>query len=255
MDQTAINNDFYDELGDRWYTDDSHAIALLRAEAVPKVDYIRDVFDRVGLAPGASVLDVACGAGLVSLPLAEAGYDVTGVDRAADAIAVGRDWGRKRLGPDASVRFRVGDAYALDDADASYDAVLLMDFLEHVERPADVIAEAARVVRPGGVVVYHTFNQTWLADLFAIKGLHLAVRDGPPDLHVYRLFLPPDEVDAMLDDAGLNTIDVQGLRPEVGTWAFWSTLLRRRVHPAFSFTRTSSLQVGYMGAAVKRDGV
>ena len=76
---TRINNAFYSDLGDRWFEGDDHAIALLRAESVIKIDYVRGVFEKVGIEPGARVFEVACGAGLVALPLAAAGVRVRGV--------------------------------------------------------------------------------------------------------------------------------------------------------------------------------
>ena len=194
---TPVNNEFYDDLGDRWFEGDDHAIALLRAEGHLKREYLRAVFDRHGVRPGARVLDVACGAGLIALPLAEAGYRVDGVDLSEPSLEAAR-----RRAPDAAT-FRRGDATALDADDASYDAVLLFDMLEHVEDPAAVIAEAGRVVRPGGVVLFNTFNQTPLAWLVAVHGFKFVVRDAPDHIHVWRLFIPPSVLAEHARAAGL----------------------------------------------------
>ncbi|MFN3597461.1 MAG: bifunctional 2-polyprenyl-6-hydroxyphenol methylase/3-demethylubiquinol 3-O-methyltransferase UbiG [Rubricoccaceae bacterium] len=239
-----VNNAFYDDLGARWFEGDDHAIALLRAESRIKIAYVREVFAREGLGAGTSVLDVACGAGLVSLPLARLGYRVTGLDLAEGAIAEAQ-----RRAPEGA-RYRVGDAYATGEPDAAHDAVLLMDMLEHVERPDDVLAEAARVVRPGGLVLYHTFNQTPAAWLLAIHGIRVVARDTPPDLHVYRLFLPPDRLAAMAAAAGLDARETRGVRP-VLDGAFWRSVRRRRVDPAFRFAHTRALAVGYCGYAAR----
>ena len=240
----AVNNAFYDDLGDRWFDDDTHAVALLRVEGVLKTAYTREVLDRYGIGEGARVLDVACGAGLVALPLADAGYRVDGVDLAEGALEVAR-----RRVPNAT--FRVGDALALDVDDASYDAVLLLDVLEHVEEPGRAIAEAARVVRPGGVVVFNTFNKTPLSWLVAVHGFKAVTREAPTDLHVWRLFIPPETLRGYADAAGLEVEEVRGMRPRLDR-PFWRSVARRRVDPGFRFTYTGSQAVGYIGVAVKR---
>lgn len=242
----SINNAFYDDLGDRWFEGDDHAVALLRAESRVKIRYTRDVLAREGVGARARVLDVACGAGLVALPLAEAGYRVKGVDLAGGAIAVAQ----QRTPEALDATFAVADAYATGEPEAYYDAVLLLDMLEHVERPAAVLHEAARVVRPGGLVVFHTFNRTPAAWALAIHGMKLVARDTPPHLHLYRLFITPGELRAMAADAGLEVRDVQGIRPVVDR-AFWWSVLHRRTHPRFGFTTTRSQAVGYAGYAVR----
>jgi 2-polyprenyl-6-hydroxyphenyl methylase/3-demethylubiquinone-9 3-methyltransferase len=242
-----INNAFYSDLGDRWFEGDDHAIALLRAEGFLKTAYVREVFDRVGITPGSTVIDAACGAGLVALPLADAGYCVRGVDLAEGAIATAR----ARVQEGVPATFEVGDATALPAADASADAVLLLDMLEHIEQPERVLAEAARVLRPGGVAVFNTFNQTPLAWLVAIHGFKFVVREAPAHIHVYRLFIPPQRLRAMAADVGLDVPEIRGVRPVLGR-PFWRSLLRRRVDPGFRFTYTGSQAVGYIGFAVRR---
>jgi len=244
-----INNAFYSDLGDRWFEGDDHAIALLRAESVIKVDYVREVFESVNIKPGACVLDVACGAGLVALPLAEAGFRVRGIDLAEGAI----ETARARVSSESDASFAVADAYDTGEPDAHYDAVLLLDMLEHVEHPADVLTEAARVIRPEGVVVFHTFNRTLAARLLAIHGMKLVARDTPEHVHVYDLFVTPSELSRMAGQVGLAVAEIQGVRPLVNS-AFWWSVFHRRVHPDFAFTKTRSQAVGYLGYAVKGEG-
>ena len=241
----AVNNAFYDDLGDRWFEGDDHAVALLRAEGSLKRDYLTAVFARHGVAPGARVLDVACGAGLVAIPLADQGYRVDGVDLSEGSIEAAR-----RRAPEGAT-FRVGDALALEAADASYDAVLLFDMLEHVERPDVALREAGRVLRPGGVALFNTFNQTPLAWAVAVHGFKVVVREAPDHIHVWRLFLAPSTLAEHAEDAGLTVEEVVGVRPRLDR-AFWRSVARRRVDPDFRFTTSRSVAVGYMGAAVKR---
>ena len=241
-----INNAFYDDLGHRWFEDDGHAIALLRAEGRLKLAYTHEVLARHGIGPGARVLDVACGGGLIALPLAEAGYRVEGIDLSGSSL----EEARRRVPEGADATFRVGDATALEAEDATYDAVLLFDMLEHVEDQAGVIAEAARVVKPGGVVLFNTFNRTPLAWLVAVKGFKFVVREAPDHIHVWRLFLPPTDLADLAAPHGLTVEEVHGVRPTLDG-AFGRSLLCRRVDPAFSFTTVRSLAVGYMGTAVR----
>lgn len=241
---SVINNAFYDDLGIRWYEADDDPVALLRAEAAFRNPMVADwIRDTVG--PRVEVLDVACGAGFLSNALALSGHRVVGLDASSDSLRVAREHDGT-----ASVRYEVGDAYRLPYADASFDAVCCMDFLEHVERPQAVIRECARVLRPSGRFFFYTFNRNPLSWLIVIKGVEWFVANTPPNMHVYRLFIKPSELQRMCGDADLRVCNMVGTRPVLSA-AFWRLLWTRRVPADFQFALTRSLLISYLGMAVK----
>ena len=239
--RAKVDNAFYDELGPRWFADRSHAIALLVAEAPVKIDYVRSV---IGSSPQ-RIVDIGCGAGLVTVPLAADGHDLVGVDRSEPSLAVARDHAER-----GGVRavFRAQDAVALAEADETFDVALLLDVLEHVEDPAAVVQEAVRVVKPGGSIVFHTFTRNPLAYLVAVLGPRIVTRDCPRHLHAYSQFIRPRELRAAFEAANATVTAVQGVRPSFDA-ALVQTAWRRRVDPGFSFKRGGPALAGYLGVA------
>lgn len=240
-----VNNAVYDGLGERWYEAQDDPIALLRAETAHRTPWVVGAI-RERLGEGAlRVLDVGCGAGFLANALAAEGMGVTGLDASASSLAVA-----ERHDTTRSVRYEVGDACQLPYPDASFDVVSAMDFLEHVSSPASVIAEAARVLAPGGLFFFHTFNRTFLSWLVVIKGVEWFVKNTPPRLHVHALFRTPAEVRAMCAASGLTVREIRGQRP-VLSWAFFRMLLTGAVPRDFAFRYTSSTATGYMGVGVR----
>jgi 2-polyprenyl-6-hydroxyphenyl methylase/3-demethylubiquinone-9 3-methyltransferase len=238
-----VNNTWYAELGARWYAADDTPIALLRAESRHRNPWIADEIARAFGPSPCRVLDLGCGGGFLSNYLAGRGHSVTGVDTTAENLAVAR-----ASDPSRSAVYELADACALPYAPSSFDVVCAMDLLEHVEEPGRVIAEASRVLVPGGLFVFHTFNRTWQARLIIIKGVEWFVRNAPRDLHVARLFVTPDELRAMCHASGLEALEIRGSRPRFG-WPLWRMIFTGRVGDDFAFTTTASTKLGYTGIA------
>jgi 2-polyprenyl-6-hydroxyphenyl methylase/3-demethylubiquinone-9 3-methyltransferase len=243
-----INNAVYDELGERWYAARDNPVALLRAETRLRAGWVLDELKgHFGPRPLA-ILDVACGGGLLANPLALAGHAVTGIDLSRDSLEVAR-----RHDPTGSVDYQVQDARALAFPEGRFDVVCMMDFLEHVKERDAVLAEAARVLKPGGWLFFHTFNRTPLSWLIAIKGVQWSVLNTPRNLHVYDLFLKPEELAGLCARHRLVIEDLRGMRPRVFTWAFLKLLVTARVSDGFQFEFTRSKRVGYCGRARKME--
>jgi 2-polyprenyl-6-hydroxyphenyl methylase / 3-demethylubiquinone-9 3-methyltransferase len=246
MDKTIsipVNNALYDELGERWYAANDDPVALLRAESRLRNPW---VVERIRHEHGAAgqVLDVGCGAGFLSNHLAREGFEVTGLDASQASLDVAA-----RHDVTGKVSYVHGDALELPFAAASFDVVCAMDFLEHVEDPASVVAEIARVLKPGGVFFFHTFNKNALAWLVVIKGVEWFVKNTPKHMHVLRLFIKPSELSRMCAENGMSVALVHGSQPVVFSWAFWRMLLTRVVPKDFRFRFSNSTLLAYTGYA------
>jgi 2-polyprenyl-6-hydroxyphenyl methylase/3-demethylubiquinone-9 3-methyltransferase len=240
-----VNNEIYHGLGDRWYTAQDNPVALLRAEGRLKNPWIvQTIAQKLGPGPRA-VLDIGCGAGYLVQELESAGHRVTGIDLSQASLETA-----KRFHPESCADYLCMSAYDLDRfAPASFDAVCAMDFLEHVDEPERVIAGAARVLKPGGLFFFHTFNRNWLSRLIIIKGVEWFVRNTPERLHVYSLFIKPSELGHWCHQSGFKDIEWTGIRPKILSRSFLKLLRTGSVDPSFEFTFTKSLVLGYAGVA------
>lgn len=243
----AVNNEMYSALGGRWYDADDDPVALLRAESRLRNPWVAKHVDDAFETRRCAVLDVGCGAGFLSNHLAGLGHRVTGLDASRESLEVAA-----RHDATGTVRYDHGDALALPYADGAFDVVCAMDFLEHVEDPGRVIAEAARVLAPTGLFFFHTFNRNWLSWLVIIKGVEWFVKNTPLDMHVLHLFLRPSEVNRMCHERGLETQELLGSRPRLGR-AFWQLLATGRVPSDFGFKFSKSTRLAFTGVARKRD--
>jgi len=193
------------------------------------------------------VLDIGCGGGFLSNELARAGHAVTGVDRSEGSLEVAR-----RHDTTKSVQYQAGDALQLPFADETFDVACAMDFLEHVEAPDQVIAEAARVLKPNGLFFFHTFNRTLRSRLLVIQAVEKFIPGTPKNLHVHRLFIKPVELREYCRAEGLAVEEIRGIAPVIFTRSVLRGLARGSVPEDFRFRFTNSLATGYCGFARKR---
>ncbi|WP_422774497.1 methyltransferase domain-containing protein [Plantactinospora sp. WMMC1484] len=198
----------YDDLADQWWQPDGafamlHWLAEARAGLVPPA-----------ARPGAVLVDLGCGAGLLAPRVAGRGYRHVGVDLVGSALAQAAAHG---------VRPVNGDAGAVPLADGCADLVAAGEVLEHVPDWRRVVAEAARLLRPGGTLVLDTLNDTALSRLLAVRVAEM-FRGVPRGIHDPRLFVDSGELVRECARHGI-ALRVRGIRPAVWGTARW--LLRR----------------------------
>ncbi len=241
MQKHKINNQFYNDLKQRWYEADDDPVALLRLENKVKLDWISKEMNSTFR--DLKVLDVGCGAGFAANELAERGAQVTGIDTSLESLQIARMYDKTK-----SVDYQKADAYRLPFDESSFDLVVSLDFLEHVEDPQKVIFNCAQVLKPGGSFIYHTFNRNWLSHLVVIKGIEWFVKNTPANMHIKDLFIKPSECREMCRCAGMKVVSEIGLRPQINL-AFFELIWTGIVPKNFSFSTTSSTLLSFMGHA------
>lgn len=181
-----------------------------------RLDYItRQIaaeFDRdLGTArpfAGLRVLDIGCGGGLLSEPMARLGAEVVGVDASPRNIEVARvHAGQTGLGID----YRHGTAEALAAAGERFDAVLNMEVVEHVADPLAFLTACHELLKPGGLHICSTLNRNPKSWLFAIVGAEHVARWLPKGTHDWHRFITPDELFDLLARAGMKPVDRKGM--------------------------------------------
>jgi 2-polyprenyl-6-hydroxyphenyl methylase / 3-demethylubiquinone-9 3-methyltransferase len=167
---------------------------------------------------GLRLLDIGCGGGLVSEPLARLGFAVTGIDAGEEMLEVARGHAAES---GVAVEYRRTTAEDLAASGERFDAVLALEVVEHVASPELFLAAAAELVRPGGALIAATLNRTPKSFLFAILCAEYLLRWLPRGTHQWDKFLRPSELVAGLRAGGVETSEVSGLayNPLADRWS------------------------------------
>lgn len=163
----------------------------------------------VGDLQGLRIADIGCGAGLMCEPLAMRGAEMIGIDAAEKNVAAAR---LHAGAGDLAIDYRVGEpGSALREGDR-FDVMLLLEVVEHVDDVAAFVAQAAKHLKPGGLLLASTINRTWRSWLLAIVGAEHVLRVLPVGTHHWRQLVRPDELTRAAASAGLRRVDQRGMR-------------------------------------------
>jgi 2-polyprenyl-6-hydroxyphenyl methylase/3-demethylubiquinone-9 3-methyltransferase len=202
-------------LADTWW-DPRGKMAVLHKFNPVRLTYIRDAAcKRFGRDPkkldclsGLRILDIGCGGGLLSEPLARLGANVVGADPAEANVAAARLHAERS---EVAVDYRAMTAEALADAGEKFDIVLGMEVIEHVADVQLFIARCAEMVKPGGFMVVATLNRTMKSFALAIIGAEYVLGWLPRGTHRWEKFVTPDELEIALELAGLEMRKTTGV--------------------------------------------
>ncbi len=162
-----------------------------------------------GLRPlqGLSVLDVGCGGGLMSEPLARLGARVTGIDPGEKNVAIARGHAEPQ---GLAIDYRVATVEELAAAGERYDAVVCLEVVEHVPDVGAFVKSCTDLVRPGGMLVLSTINRTMKSYALAIVAAEYVLGWLPRGTHQWERFVTPDELTRHMAAAGLTDPRLEG---------------------------------------------
>jgi len=184
---------------------------------------------------GLRLLDIGCGGGLLSEPMARLGAEVLGADAAERNIPVARLHAEQS---GLAIDYRNTTAEALAEAGERFDVVLNMEVVEHVADPLAYLTACQHLLKPGGLMICSTLNRNAKSFGMAIIGAEWIMRWLPKGTHDWRKFITPDELEDLIRRAGLDPVDRKGMVFNPLSWN-WSLSDR-------------DLSVNYVTASVKR---
>jgi 2-polyprenyl-6-hydroxyphenyl methylase / 3-demethylubiquinone-9 3-methyltransferase len=218
---TAIASEIerFNHLSATWWNHEGpmrplHVVNALRLGYV--VEQMASHFDRkAGDSPleGLRILDVGCGGGLLSEPLARLGAFVVGVDASPGNVAAAR---LHAAAQGVEVDYRLGEPDKVLAAGERFDVVLALEVVEHVSDVPAFVDTVARCVAPGGLLFASTIDRTWKSYLFAIVGAEYVLRVLPRGTHQWRRFVRPAELAEAVGRSGLKQSDLRGM--EYNPW-------------------------------------
>ncbi|MFT3733013.1 MAG: bifunctional 2-polyprenyl-6-hydroxyphenol methylase/3-demethylubiquinol 3-O-methyltransferase UbiG [Hyphomicrobium sp.] len=182
----------------------------------PRLSFIRDAAvaqfgrDPKALRPlsGLTAVDIGCGGGLVSEPLARMGATVTAIDPSEKNIAIAKTHAE---GQNLTIGYRAARVEDLVAEGRTFDIVACLEVVEHVPDPAKFVAECASLVAPGGIAIFSTLNRTLKAWALAIVGAEYVLGWLPRGTHQWERFITPDELSGYAKAAGLDDVRFEGI--------------------------------------------
>ena len=254
-----INNEIYDSPGDIWWQANS-ALYLLKTSVNPcRLGYFKKILNSHNITPtGKSVLDIGCGGGILSEELCKMGFETTGIDPSEQSLAVAIHHAKSQ---NLNIKYDKGFGEKLPYTDNSFDYVVCCDVLEHVSDLPKVISEISKVLKPKGIFFYDTINRTLFSKLSTIKiaqdWKYFALM--PPNLHVWKLFIKPKELIALLEQNQFIHQHQQGTSPDINPIKLLYYLRKRvkgqltyaKLGEKFKLVESKNMGALYMGYATK----
>ncbi|HQZ12781.1 MAG TPA: bifunctional 2-polyprenyl-6-hydroxyphenol methylase/3-demethylubiquinol 3-O-methyltransferase UbiG [Devosia sp.] len=218
MTDTTINDaevEKFVRMADEWW-DPNGKLKPLHKINPQRLQYIRDhAISHFGRDSGVRrpleglrILDIGCGGGLLSEPMARLGATVVGIDPAEENIRIASVHAEAG---GVAVDYRAATSEQLAAAGEKFDIVLAMEVIEHVDNVPLFVKSCTDLVKPGGLLVMATINRTPRAYALAIVGAEYVLRWLPRGTHDFSKFLTPDEVSALIGRNGMRVTDRTGV--------------------------------------------
>lgn len=238
-----VNNQFYDSLD--WWKANDHMIVFLREESKIKIDYIQKSFP---VLQNKKILDLGCGAGFISVPLAKMGAKVTALDLSAESLKI-LEKKAKEENIENNIQTLKVDVLETLNLPEKYDLILALDVLEHVSQPNKIIINAAKNLKQDGLFIYHTLNKSFWCWFLYLQIIPRLIKYDPKDVHVHQFNIKPQQMKTWLEEYNFQFIEQIGIHAPFFQKAVWELLTQRKLLSRLDFEYTSNLSLGYLGKA------
>jgi 2-polyprenyl-6-hydroxyphenyl methylase/3-demethylubiquinone-9 3-methyltransferase len=219
INQTEIEN--FSKLADTWWNVDGpfkplHMFNPIRLQYLDIVfkNHFGDGYDKSKL----SILDIGCGGGLLSEPLARQGFaSITGIDASKKNIAIASAHAKRDASLAGTLKYQHS---AIEDHNEQYDIILNMEVIEHVDNVPLFLENSLRCLKDDGIMVIATLNRTIKSYGLAIIGAEYILRWLPVGTHSWKKFLKPSEISSMVTtlDGQINNVQGFTFNPIKSLW-------------------------------------
>jgi len=215
--------DHFETLADEWW-DPVGKFKILHTLTPIRINYIKNkLFDKNQLIKSSkkslsnfNILDLGCGGGLVCEPLALLGANITGIDFVKQNIITAKKHAKKL---NANIEYFHQNLNNLK-LKKKYDAILILEVLEHIEDWKKIILNVKKLLKPKGKIIISTINRNFFSKLFAIFFAENILKWVPKNTHTYSKLIKPEELTSFLNKNKITVTDVTGLifKPLSGEW-------------------------------------
>ena len=213
----------FETLADEWWDPDGK-FKILHSLTPIRIEYIKNkLFEKKQLIKPSKkylsnfkILDLGCGGGLVCEPLARLGANITGIDFVKQNIIAAKKHAKKS---NTNIEYLHQDINNLK-LKKKYDAVLILEVLEHIEEWKKIIINVKKLLKPRGKIIISTINRNFFSKLFAIFIAENILNWVPKKTHTYNKLIRPEELRPFLNKNKINVTDITGLifNPISGQW-------------------------------------
>ena len=204
----------FSKLADDWWNEEG-SMSFLHAMSKVRTRYIKEsiihnlqVSKNKRPLEGVEILDIGCGGGIASEPLARMGAKLTSIDESKELIRIAKLHAKAMH---LDIKYRHSNIEEMLKNKKKYDVVVALELLEHVNNISYFCKMLAKLIKPNGLIIISTINRSLLSKMIVIKIAENILKKIPVGTHNYKKFIRPIEIENYFNIEGLNMFDLKGM--------------------------------------------
>lgn len=203
---SKLANDWWNEEGSMSFL---HSMSEIRTKYIKdsiikhfKISYKKKILDDL------EILDIGCGGGIASEPLARMGAKLTSIDESKELINIAKIHAEAMH---LEINYKHSNIKEILESKKKYDVIIALELLEHVKNVSYFCEILSKLIKPNGIIIISTINRTILSKIIVIKIAEDILKKIPNGTHNYEKFIRPLEIKNYFLKVGLNIYDLKGM--------------------------------------------